>query len=67
MASFTRMMTVFLFVYGFELAYGFLGYLRSWKAKARNSRLISRMTISSSHPPKMGTELFRVISPLHTQ
>ena len=67
MASFTRMMTVFLFVYGFELVYFFLGYLRSWKAKARNLRLISRMTISSSHPPKMGTELFRVISPLHTQ
>ena len=39
LASFTRTITVLLFVYGFQ------GYLRSWKVKARNLRLILRMTI----------------------
>ena len=73
MASFTRIITLFLFVYGFELVLRFSrifmvmeGQGKKFVAYFGDDNLL-RLQVSRSHSPTMDTELFRVISPLHTQ
>ena len=73
MASFTRIITVLLFVYGFQLVLRFSGIFtvmegegKEFTAYFEDDNLL-RLQVSHSHSPTMDTELFRVISPLHTQ
>ena len=73
MASFTRIITVLLFVYDFQLVLRFSGVFmimegegKEFAAYFEGGKLL-RLQVSCSHSPTMDTELFRVISPLHTQ
>ena len=65
MASFTRIITVLLFVYGFQLVLRFSGIFTVMEGEGKE--FAAYFEVSHSHSPTMDTELFRVISPLHTQ
>ena len=73
MASFTRIITLFLFVYGFELALRFSRIFTVMESQGKEFAAyfeddnLLRLQVSRSHSPTMDTELFRVISPLHTR
>ena len=73
MASFTRIITVLLLVYGFQLVLRFSGVFtimegegKEFAAYFEDGNLL-RLQVSCSHSPTMDMELFRVILPLHTQ
>ena len=70
MASFTRIITVFLFVYGFELVLRFSGIFTVMEGEGKEFTVyfeddnLLRVQVSRSHFPTVDPEL---ISPLHTQ
>ena len=73
MASFTRIITVLVFVYGFQLVLRFTGIFTVMEGEGKEFAVyfedenLLRLQVSLLHSPTMDTELFRVISPLHTQ
>ena len=74
-ALFTRIVTVFLLVYGFELVLWFSRIIQSNSMEGESKGFtayfednnLPSLQVSRSNSPTMDTELFRVISPLHTQ